>query len=76
METKQATANRIIDALGGTFAVSRMCANASPQAVSDWRKKGLPPAREQLFRYLRPDLFRAAGRTYTPAEGAVASNET
>ena len=74
METEQAKANRIIDALGGTFAVSRLCSNASPQAVSDWRKKGLPPAREQLFRYLRPDLFRASDRTYTPKEGGVASN--
>jgi hypothetical protein len=33
--------DNVIDALGGTHAVARLT-GVSPQAVSSWRKRGLP----------------------------------
>jgi DNA-binding transcriptional regulator YdaS (Cro superfamily) len=33
--------NEIIDLLGGTFAVAKMC-QISPPSVSQWRNNGLP----------------------------------
>lgn len=49
-------ANRIIDILGGTVAVAEMF-GTTPQAVSQWRSRGLPPARELYLRDMRPDLW-------------------
>lgn len=49
--------NKIIDALGGTAAVARMCEITQP-SVSEWRKQGIPRARLLFFRAIRPDLFR------------------
>lgn len=49
-------ANTVIDALGGTVEVARKC-ECNPQAVSQWRRKGLPPARRLFFKAIRPDLF-------------------
>lgn len=53
--------SKIIDELGGTGAVARLCEIQSP-SVSEWRVKGIPKARLQFLRVLRPDLFRAAGK--------------
>jgi DNA-binding transcriptional regulator YdaS (Cro superfamily) len=36
--------NEIINLLGGTSKVSRMC-SVSPASVSQWRKKGIPKDR-------------------------------
>jgi DNA-binding transcriptional regulator YdaS (Cro superfamily) len=36
--------NEIINLLGGTSKVSRLC-NVSPAAVCQWRKKGIPKDR-------------------------------
>lgn len=33
--------NEIIDCLGGTFAVAKMC-RVTPSSVSQWRNNGLP----------------------------------
>ena len=49
-------ANKIIDALGGTAAVARMC-NVRPPSVSEWRRNGIPDARLQFLRLARPDVF-------------------
>jgi hypothetical protein len=49
-------ARRVIDQLGGTTAVAKLCEIAAP-SVSEWRKKGIPRAREQFLRVLRPDVF-------------------
>ena len=49
-------ANQIIDALGGTFAVARLC-NVRPPSVSEWRRTGIPEARLQFLRLARPDVF-------------------
>lgn len=54
-----ADANRAIDALGGTAAVAELC-NVNMQAVSQWRRNGIPGARLQYLRLLRPDVFPPA----------------
>lgn len=49
-------ANKIIDALGGTSEVARIC-DVKPPSVSEWRDKGIPAARLMYLRLLRPDVF-------------------
>lgn len=44
-----ATTSRVIDALGGTNAVSRMT-DVSTAAVAMWRKRGMPKARVVFLR--------------------------
>ncbi|HCW18797.1 MAG TPA: hypothetical protein DHL02_12775 [Achromobacter sp.] len=46
----------IIDALGGTAAVARLCKVKDP-SVSDWRKTGIPAARRMYLETIRPDVF-------------------
>lgn len=48
--------NQIIDALGGTNEVARLC-EVTAQAVSQWRTDGIPPARLMFLKLLRPDVF-------------------
>lgn len=50
--------SQIIDALGGTAAVARLCDVKQP-SVSDWRKDGIPKARRMYLRAIRPDVFEA-----------------
>jgi hypothetical protein len=50
----------LIDALGGTCAVARVC-EVSSQAVSKWRRGGIPRPWIKYFRSIRPDLFDDAG---------------
>lgn len=52
-------ANRVIDALGGTAAVASLC-EVNTQAVSQWRRNGIPRARLQFLRLLKPELFAEA----------------
>lgn len=64
-------ASEIIDALGGTSAVAKLCEVKAP-SVSEWRKNGIPPARLQFLRLLRPEVFVgrvAANDDTAPAEG-------
>ncbi|MBK1979106.1 hypothetical protein JE034_09575 [Achromobacter xylosoxidans] len=49
----------IIDALGGTSIVARLCKVKGP-SVSDWRKTGIPPARRMFLQVVRPDVFDQA----------------
>ncbi len=49
-------ADEIIDALGGTNEVARLC-EVKPPSVSDWRKEGIPNARLMYLRVIRPDVF-------------------
>lgn len=49
-------ANKIIDALGGTAEVARLC-EVQPPSVSEWRHAGIPRARLKYLRLLRPDVF-------------------
>lgn len=48
--------SQIIDALGGTGAVARLC-EVTKGAVSQWRENGIPPARLMFMRLARPDVF-------------------
>lgn len=48
--------SRIVDELGGTVAVARLC-EISPASVSEWRQKGIPRARLMFLRLARPDVF-------------------
>ena len=49
-------ATQIIDALGGTFEVAKLC-QVKPPSVSEWRKEGIPPARLMYLKVIRPDVF-------------------
>lgn len=51
--------SKIIDALGGTTEVARLC-RVRPPSVSGWRVNGIPAARRQYLELLRPDVFEAA----------------
>lgn len=53
---KASEASRVIEALGGTVAVARICGIKQP-SVSGWKKHGIPQAREQYLRLLRPEAF-------------------
>ncbi|MBH1830969.1 hypothetical protein I5W42_05760 [Stenotrophomonas maltophilia] len=50
------TASEIIDRLGGTSKVARIC-RIKPPSVSEWRASGIPPARRQFLELLRPEAF-------------------
>jgi len=56
MEIRTEDAVQIIDALGGTNAVARMC-EITPPSVSDWKKTGIPKAWLKYLRLARPDVF-------------------
>ena len=64
-----AEARQVIEALGGTAAVAKLC-DVSPQAVSQWKDDGFPKARRQFLALLRPELFAQAAR---PAESREAA---
>lgn len=63
------TASEIIDRLGGTNEVARLCKVRAP-SVSQWRRDGIPAAREMYLRAVRPDVFDGA------AAGSPASEES
>ena len=56
---KAELACRVIDALGGVSAVARLVGIQQP-SVSGWKKHGIPHAREQYLRLLRPEAFKQA----------------
>lgn len=50
-------ASEIIDRLGGTFAVARLC-EVRPPSVSGWKARGeIPNARLLYLKAIRPDVF-------------------
>lgn len=54
-------AAKIIEKLGGTAAVARLCDIKSP-SVSEWkRNNAIPKAQLNFLRVLRPDIFGPAG---------------
>lgn len=59
LKAKEAEADRIIDAMGGTVAVCELFGITSG-AVSQWRTDGIPDARMFSIRLMRPDLFEKA----------------
>ncbi|MNL41006.1 hypothetical protein D3C87_1633910 [compost metagenome] len=54
------TDSEIIDRLGGTTEVARIC-QIKPPSVSEWRATGIPSARRQYLALLRPDAFGIEG---------------
>ncbi len=50
--------NVIIDRLGGTAEVARLC-QVKPPSVSQWRESGIPAARLMFLKAVRPDVFAA-----------------
>lgn len=55
---KTEMANYVIDSLGGTSAVARLC-EIEPPSVTGWRSNGIPKAWLRYFRCSRPDIFKA-----------------
>lgn len=51
--------SQVIERLGGPSQVARLC-RIRPQAVSQWKRAGIPPARLDYLRLLRPDAFASA----------------
>ena len=47
---------KVIDALGGSSAVARLC-KVTPQAVGQWRKDGIPDARRMYLEVVHPEAF-------------------
>ena len=54
------TPDEIIDALGGTSEVARLC-EIQPPSVSGWRKLGIPKAQLNFLRLARPAVFAQLG---------------
>jgi phage terminase Nu1 subunit (DNA packaging protein) len=46
----------IIDALGGTGEVAKLC-EVTSQAVSQWRQNGIPAAQRRFLKLARADAF-------------------
>lgn len=53
-------ARHVIDRLGGVSAVAKLCGIKQP-SVSGWKRHGIPQAREQYLRLLRPEAFKKYG---------------
>jgi len=49
-------ANTVIDNIGGNIKTAELC-EVSPQAVSQWRRDGIPKARLMYLKAVRPDAF-------------------
>lgn len=54
--TTEKSPDEIIDALGGTSEVARLC-KIQPASVSEWRRQGIPSARLQFLELARPAVF-------------------
>lgn len=63
-------ASTIIDNLGGATAVAKLC-ECRPQAVSQWKIKGIPKSRLLYLKAVRPDAFVKV----SPAETAGQERE-
>lgn len=58
--TTEKSPDEIIDALGGTSEVARLC-EIQPASVSEWRKLGIPKARLKFLKLARPAVFASLG---------------
>ena len=73
METTSQFDSAVIDALGGASHVALLC-TITPQAVSQWRRSGIPAARRMYLRLLRPDAFGIEGQPAVAALSVKASD--
>lgn len=48
--------SKLIDRIGGSASVARLCC-VSSQAVSKWRRDGIPPARLMFLKLAVPHVF-------------------
>ena len=62
--------SELIDRLGGTYEVARLC-EVKPPSVSDWRWSGIPRARRMYLELLRPDVFQAIGTAQRSTQEAA-----
>ena len=60
----------IIDKLGGTAEVARLCEVQMP-SVSEWKTNGIPKARLMFLRAVRPDVFQAGSAEEAEAPQAA-----
>lgn len=60
MDTK-ATASEVIDRLGGTAAVAKLCEIKAP-SVSEWRRNGIPRPWLKFLQLAKPEAFQASNR--------------
>ena len=70
MDTKTASSD-VIDRLGGTAAVARMC-DIKPPSVSEWRRNGIPKPWLKFLRLARPDVLAEIERAEPSSLEAVA----
>lgn len=49
----------LIDRMGGTVEVARLC-EVTPQAVTQWRRAGIPHPRRMYLAVVRPDVVSRA----------------
>lgn len=59
--------SQVIDRMGGSTEVARLC-RIRPQAVSQWRRYGIPQAREDFLRLLKPKAFDGQPQAAEPAK--------
>ncbi|MGK2829217.1 hypothetical protein ACSI5F_03810 [Ralstonia pseudosolanacearum] len=64
-------ANTVIDRLGGTTVVAKIC-EIKPPSVHEWREKGIPKPRLQFLRIAYPDAFEGL-ETSDPAAHVTAA---
>ena len=64
--------NFVIDELGGTSATARLF-RVTPEAVSQWRKNGIPDYRIDYLQLLRPDIFKKFKNTPATSIGQFAA---
>lgn len=64
--------SEIIERLGGTIAVARLC-EVKPPSVSDWKKNGIPKARLMFLRLARPDVFLMDPVSAGPAQSSMST---
>lgn len=57
MAAMNTEANKVIDSLGGTSEVARLCDVRMP-SVSAWRVRGIPKARMLYLKAVRPTAFK------------------
>lgn len=61
MDTPQTEAIRVIDNLGGTAAVAKLCDLRSP-SVSEWKRNGIPKGWRAFLLAEHPEAFEAVRR--------------
>ena len=61
---------QIIDDLGGTSKVAELC-DITPQAVSQWKEKGIPKPWSKFLALMHPAVFAPRAALAAAADGAA-----